>query len=169
MQTDSMAASFGSLLCIPMAPPLAKRCRWFALLRYSLGRLQISDLNTMTHFQSRPHSLRREVRSWRYADKSGPTIGRKLIVAVSTLILILYVLGYLLGNLHIYIGQDRVRSADEERSAIMCSRCSKVRPAAWALWYRAARRKLRAAPHCAAVEMIAAPTPTDSNITEFIW
>src|SRR6266446_6150702 len=38
------------------------------------------------------------------------SIGKKLIVAVTALILILYVLGHLLGNLQIYIGQDRINT-----------------------------------------------------------
>ena len=36
------------------------------------------------------------------------SIGKKLIVAVTALILVLYVLGHLVGNLQIYIGQDRI-------------------------------------------------------------
>ena len=39
-------------------------------------------------------------------------------MAVSTLILILYVLGYLLGNLHIYIGQDRIKGEIGGRGAL---------------------------------------------------
>ena len=35
------------------------------------------------------------------------SIGKKLIVAVTALILVLYVLGHLVGNLQIYIGQGR--------------------------------------------------------------
>lgn len=38
------------------------------------------------------------------------SIGKKLIVAVTALVLILYVLGHLLGNLQIYIGQDRINT-----------------------------------------------------------
>ena len=38
------------------------------------------------------------------------SIGKKLIVAVTAVILILYVLGHLLGNLQIYIGQDRINA-----------------------------------------------------------
>jgi succinate dehydrogenase cytochrome b subunit len=38
------------------------------------------------------------------------SIGKKLIVAITALILILYVLGHLLGNLQIYIGQDRINA-----------------------------------------------------------
>ena len=38
------------------------------------------------------------------------SIGKKFIVAGTALILILYVLGHLLGNLQIYIGQDRINT-----------------------------------------------------------
>ena len=38
------------------------------------------------------------------------SIGKKLIVAVTALILVLYVLGHLVGNLQIYIGQDRINT-----------------------------------------------------------
>ena len=38
------------------------------------------------------------------------SIGKKLMVAVTAVILILYVLGHLLGNLQIYIGQDRINA-----------------------------------------------------------
>src|SRR6516164_8041586 len=38
------------------------------------------------------------------------SVGKKLIVAVTALILILYVLGHLVGNLQIYIGQDRINA-----------------------------------------------------------
>ena len=38
------------------------------------------------------------------------SIGKKLIVAVTAVILILYVLGHLLGNLQIYIGPDRINA-----------------------------------------------------------
>src|SRR5580700_10486313 len=38
------------------------------------------------------------------------SIGKKYIVAVTALLLILYVLGHLLGNLQIYMGQDRINS-----------------------------------------------------------
>ena len=41
------------------------------------------------------------------------SVGKKLIVAVTALILILYVLGHLLGNLQIYIGQDRINAYAE--------------------------------------------------------
>ena len=38
------------------------------------------------------------------------SIGKKFVVAVTALILVLYVLGHLLGNLQIYIGQDRINT-----------------------------------------------------------
>jgi succinate dehydrogenase / fumarate reductase cytochrome b subunit len=38
------------------------------------------------------------------------SIGKKYIVAVTALLLILYVLGHLLGNLQIYMGQDRINA-----------------------------------------------------------
>src|SRR5271166_6592131 len=38
------------------------------------------------------------------------SIGKKLVVAVTALILILYVLGHLAGNLQIYLGQDRINT-----------------------------------------------------------
>ena len=41
---------------------------------------------------------------------SQSSIGKKYVVAGTALILILYVLGHLLGNLQIYIGQDRINT-----------------------------------------------------------
>jgi succinate dehydrogenase / fumarate reductase, cytochrome b subunit len=38
------------------------------------------------------------------------SIGKKIVVGVTALILILYVLGHLIGNLQIYIGQDRINA-----------------------------------------------------------
>jgi succinate dehydrogenase / fumarate reductase, cytochrome b subunit len=38
------------------------------------------------------------------------SIGKKIVVAVTALVLILYVLGHLAGNLQIYIGQDRINA-----------------------------------------------------------
>lgn len=38
------------------------------------------------------------------------SIGRKLVVAFTALILVLYVLGHLLGNLQIYLGPDRINN-----------------------------------------------------------
>ncbi len=38
------------------------------------------------------------------------SIGRKLVVAVTALILVLYVLGHLLGNLQIYLGPDKINA-----------------------------------------------------------
>jgi succinate dehydrogenase / fumarate reductase cytochrome b subunit len=38
------------------------------------------------------------------------SIGKKYVVAVTALLLILYVLGHLVGNLQIYLGQDRINA-----------------------------------------------------------
>jgi succinate dehydrogenase / fumarate reductase cytochrome b subunit len=38
------------------------------------------------------------------------SIGKKYVVAVTALLLILYVLGHLVGNLQIYLGQDRINT-----------------------------------------------------------
>jgi succinate dehydrogenase / fumarate reductase cytochrome b subunit len=38
------------------------------------------------------------------------SIGKKYVVAITALLLILYVLGHLAGNLQIYLGQDRINS-----------------------------------------------------------
>jgi succinate dehydrogenase / fumarate reductase cytochrome b subunit len=38
------------------------------------------------------------------------SIGKKYVVALTALLLILYVLGHLLGNLQIYLGQDRINA-----------------------------------------------------------
>jgi succinate dehydrogenase / fumarate reductase, cytochrome b subunit len=38
------------------------------------------------------------------------SIGRKLVVAVTALVLVLYVLGHLAGNLQIYLGPDRINT-----------------------------------------------------------
>jgi succinate dehydrogenase / fumarate reductase cytochrome b subunit len=38
------------------------------------------------------------------------SIGKKYVVAVTALLLILYVLGHLAGNLQIYLGQDRINA-----------------------------------------------------------
>ena len=53
------------------------------------------------------------------------SIGKKLIVAVTALILILYVLGHLLGNLQIYIGQDRMTATwrAHKRGALFADPC----------------------------------------------
>src|SRR6478672_3483667 len=38
------------------------------------------------------------------------SIGKKIVVGVTALVLILYVLGHLVGNLQIYLGQDRINT-----------------------------------------------------------
>jgi hypothetical protein len=66
--------------------------------------------NTTTPLAPSSHCSSVQERLATYGSEALTSNGKKLIVAVTALIFVLYVLGHLLGNLQIYIGQDRINA-----------------------------------------------------------
>src|ERR1700692_2265276 len=60
--------------------------------------------------QSAAAAIVREHRAGSLGSLAGSSIGRKMIVAVTGVILMLFVIGHLLGNLQIYLGPEWINA-----------------------------------------------------------